>query len=57
MADSLRAMSVGLLAFIGSFLLFGLGTAAALTRPYWHKSETGSDVNSSRMANSDGGNR
>lgn len=37
---SVRAASVGLLAVIGSFLLFGIGTLAALTRQHWHKHES-----------------
>jgi len=37
--DGVRSMPVGLLAVIGSFLLLGFGTAAALTRHHWHKSE------------------
>jgi hypothetical protein len=37
--EYLRTLPAGLLAIIGSFLLFGLGTLAALTRSYWHKSE------------------
>ena len=36
-ADGLRAMPVGLLAVLGSFLLFGFGTVTALTRHHWHK--------------------
>jgi hypothetical protein len=36
-ADGVRVMSVGLTAVIGSFLLFGCGTIAALTRHHWHK--------------------
>ena len=35
----LRSASVGLLAVIGSFLLFGFGTVAALTRQHWHHHE------------------
>ena len=38
-AEGVRTMPSGLLAVIGSFLLFGLGTAAALTRYHWHKAE------------------
>ncbi len=38
-ANHIFSLPAGLLAVIGSFLLFGLGTAAALTRSYWHKSE------------------
>lgn len=37
--EGVRTMPVGLLAVIGSFLLFGLGTATALTRHHWHKKE------------------
>jgi hypothetical protein len=37
--DGVRATPVGLLAVIGSFLLFGFGTVAALTRHHWHKHE------------------
>jgi hypothetical protein len=37
--EYVRALPAGLLAVFGSFLLFGLGTLAALTRSYWHKSE------------------
>jgi hypothetical protein len=37
MADGVRTAPTGLLAVIGSFLLFGLGTATALTRHHWHK--------------------
>ena len=33
-------MPTGLMAVGGSFLLFGLGTLAALTRNYWHKPPT-----------------
>jgi hypothetical protein len=36
-ADGVRAMPIGLLAVIGSFLLFGCGTIAALTRHRWHR--------------------
>ena len=35
--DSISTAPVGLLAVIGSFLLFGFGTLAALTRHLWHK--------------------
>ena len=35
-----RTASVGLLAVIGSFLLFGVGTLAALTRQHWHKPDS-----------------
>jgi hypothetical protein len=34
--DTLHSMPAGLLAVIGSFLLFGLGTLAALTKHRWH---------------------
>jgi hypothetical protein len=37
--ESLRAASAGLLAMTGSFLLFGIGTVAALTRKHWHNNE------------------
>jgi len=33
---AMRSAPVGLLAVIGSFLLFALGTAAALTKHRWH---------------------
>lgn len=36
-ADGMRSMPVGLLAVLGSLLLFGFGTAAALTRHLWHR--------------------
>ncbi|HEY4416052.1 MAG TPA: hypothetical protein VGO57_10195 [Verrucomicrobiae bacterium] len=35
--NSVQTMPTGLLAVIGSFLLFGFGTAAALTKNHWHK--------------------
>jgi hypothetical protein len=35
--ERLRAMPAGLLAVIGSFLLFGVGTALALTKHRWHQ--------------------
>ena len=38
-ADGVQSAPVGLLAVIASFVLFGLGTAAALTRRYWHAHE------------------
>jgi hypothetical protein len=38
-----RTAPVGLLAVCGSFLLFGFGTIAALTRHHWHKPEPGPD--------------
>jgi len=37
--EGVRLAPVGLLAVTGSFLLFGFGTLAALTRHHWHKSE------------------
>ena len=37
-ADGMLLVPIGLLAVIGSFLFFGFGTAAALTRHLWHKS-------------------
>jgi hypothetical protein len=36
--NKLETFPTGLLAVIGSFLLFGMGTVAALTRHRWHKS-------------------
>ena len=33
----LQSAPIGLLAVVGSFLLFALGTAAALTKHQWHK--------------------
>ncbi len=44
--EYVRTLPAGLLAVIGSFLLFGLGTIAALTRSRWHKSETSSNPES-----------
>jgi hypothetical protein len=38
-AGTLHAAPVGLLAIIGSFLLLGLGTLAALTKHVWNKTE------------------
>jgi hypothetical protein len=38
-ADGMLTLPVGLLAVCGSFLLFGLGTVAALTRHHWQKHE------------------
>ena len=49
--DSVRTMPPGLLAVIGSFLLFGVGTVAALTRAYWHKPEPGADATSTAEPN------
>lgn len=37
--EGIRAASAGLLAMAGSFLLFGIGTIAALTRKHWHNHE------------------
>jgi hypothetical protein len=37
--DHLRSLPVGLLAVIASFLFLGIGTAAALTRDFWHHHE------------------
>ena len=53
-ADSVRTMPAGILAVIGSFLLFGFGTAAALTRHVWHKQESALDVQPSGTANPEG---
>lgn len=36
-ADGVRVLPIGLLAVIGSFVLFGCGTAAALTKHLWHR--------------------
>ena len=36
---SLYSVPVGLLAVIGSFLLFGLGTLAALTKHRWNRTD------------------
>jgi hypothetical protein len=36
-ADGVRVLPIGLLAVIGSFLLFACGTIAALTKHLWHK--------------------
>lgn len=38
LVDKIRSSPTGLLAVVGSFLLFGLGTAAALTRSSWNHS-------------------
>jgi hypothetical protein len=38
LVDKIRTSPTGLLAVVGSFLLFGLGTAAALTRSSWNHS-------------------
>jgi hypothetical protein len=37
LAGSVRSLPVGLMAFIGSLMLFALGTAVAMTRHLWHK--------------------
>jgi hypothetical protein len=37
--NKLETFPTGLLAIIGSFLLFAVGTVAALTRHRWHKSD------------------
>jgi hypothetical protein len=39
-ADKMQATPTGILAVGASFLLFGLGTLAALTKPRWHPSST-----------------
>jgi hypothetical protein len=36
--NKLETFPTGLLAVVGSFLLFAMGTVAALTRHRWHKS-------------------
>jgi hypothetical protein len=38
--EKTQSAPAGLMAIVGSFLLFGLGTAAALTRKHWHGGET-----------------
>jgi hypothetical protein len=40
-AGKLQAAPVGLLAVASSFILFGLGTLAALTKHRWHSAEGG----------------
>ena len=40
-ANGLNSLPLGLLAVIGSFLLFGCGTVAALTRQHWHRNGGG----------------
>lgn len=50
-ADGVWTMPVGLLAVIGSFLLFGFGTVAALTRQYWHKTEIALEAKPPKAAN------
>jgi len=47
-AEGVRTMPPGLLAVMGSFLLFGLGTAAALTRHYWQRNDPGLEANPSK---------
>jgi len=47
-AEGVRTMPSGLLAVLGSFLLFGFGTAAALTRHHWQRSETDLAANPSK---------
>ncbi|HTB83941.1 MAG TPA: hypothetical protein VK742_09835 [Candidatus Sulfotelmatobacter sp.] len=37
LVDDVRSLPAGLLAFIGSLMLFTLGTVVALTRHLWHK--------------------
>lgn len=49
--ENVRTMPLGLLAVIGSFLLFGVGTVAALTRTYWHKPEPSGDTASTSEPN------
>lgn len=39
-AGKLQDAPTGLLAVVGSFLLFGLGTLAALTRRHWHRGDS-----------------
>jgi hypothetical protein len=39
-ASKLETIPIGMLSVVGSFLLFGLGTAAALMRHRWHKSDS-----------------
>jgi hypothetical protein len=51
--DGVRMMPAGPLAVIGSFLLFGFGTAAALTRPHWHKAEPTPEIEPPGAKNTD----
>jgi hypothetical protein len=44
-------MSAGILAVGSSFLLFGFGTAAALTKHLWHKHEPAADVKAQKATN------
>jgi hypothetical protein len=37
LVQAIQSAPMGLLAVLGSFLLFALGTAAALTKHRWHK--------------------
>ncbi|HSY20325.1 MAG TPA: hypothetical protein VK815_18420 [Candidatus Acidoferrales bacterium] len=46
--EGLRSAPVGLLAVTASFLLFGFGTLAALTRHHWHKPEPGVAADAAR---------
>jgi hypothetical protein len=46
--EGLRTAPVGLLAVTASFLLFGFGTLAALTRHHWHKTEDHIGSNAAR---------
>jgi len=39
LAQIIYTMPVGMMAVTGSFVLFGCGTAAALTRGWWHRTE------------------
>jgi hypothetical protein len=49
--EGVRTMPPGLLAVIGSFLLFAVGTVAALTRSHWHKPEPSADTASTAEPN------
>jgi hypothetical protein len=53
-ANSMSAMPIGVLAVVGSFLLFGLGTAAALTRHLWQKKGHAPKPNPSPASSSQG---
>jgi len=46
--EGLRTAPVGLLAVTASFLIFGFGTLAALTRHHWHKPENGIESGAAR---------
>jgi hypothetical protein len=50
LAAGVREWPAGLLAVVGSFTLFTLGTAAALTRHLWHKHPQADDVGSAPKA-------